>query len=315
MSGKRKWEKIQSKIARIAVWQSLDRKRTITDLSRAIEELIVEGKRPGEGILALARELARQWKVKGRPMLEGIEIERLVLLVALVVVLRRDQELHELTETFRRLFPEEHKKLSGDGSHAEAVRVAPSEASIKLSRKRKYEEKRSRHNRNFFQSIEYQFGGEGEEKWRTSLMSWSGVAYEPTCLDKVLRGGVVGMRQLENFFFGIGRHRLARLVDREDKKRGEYGIRAVAKIAAGLLQERPQKARKRRKPGRPRGEPWLNDVELRARVKSGIERRIVSIAKELLSTDQDKALRWWKSVAEPFLSIVGSSKGSKGVGI
>jgi hypothetical protein len=42
-----------------------------------------------------------------------------------------------------------------------------------------------------------------------------------------------------------------------------------------------------------------------------IEKRIVSIGKELLlsidqdkATDQDKALRWWKEIAEPSVEIV-----------
>ena len=123
------------------------------------------------------------------------------------------------------------------------------------------------------------------------------------------------MLRLEELF-GIGRKRLAKLVDHEDKNRGKYGSRAVGEIMKVLLKEKPRKRRKRRTPGRPRQEPWLNDADLRTRVFCAIEERIVSIGKELLlsidldkATDQDKALRWWKEIAEPFLDIVRRHRG------
>jgi hypothetical protein len=319
MSGKRKWEKwekIQREIARIAISQWEDGKRTIADLSRAIEELFVETKQPGEGILAVARGLARQWKAKGRPLLEGVESERLALLVALVVALQRASKQEELAEKFRRLFPE-LEEAEGQSPHVQAVREASSEASMPAckeqasSRTQRHEEKRRRCHRSLFGSIEYQFGGKGEAERGKSLMGLSGLPYEPKCLDDILLGESVNMRRLEDLFFGIGRKRLAKLVDHEDKNRGKYGSRALGEIMKVLLKEKPRKRRKRRAPGRPRQEPWLNDADLRTRVFCAIEKRIVSIGKELLlsidqdkATDQDKALRWWKEIAEPSVEIV-----------
>ena len=49
MSDKKKRE-LENEIPRLALWQSEDGKRTIADLSCAIEELLVEGKRPGQRV-------------------------------------------------------------------------------------------------------------------------------------------------------------------------------------------------------------------------------------------------------------------------
>jgi len=86
------------------------------------------------------------------------------------------------------------------------------------------------------------------------------------------------MLRLEELF-GIGRKRLAKLVDHEDKKRRKYDYRVVVKIMAALLapEKRPKK-RKRLTPGRPGRLPWLNASDLRSRVLSEIEARINSLS-------------------------------------
>ena len=102
-------KKIKSKEAKKEKNQSEERERTIAELSRAIEQLESGKGQPGEGILAVARELAAQWKIKKRPLFEGLlDNKRLALLVALVVALRED---HRLVARIRRHFPDELKKL------------------------------------------------------------------------------------------------------------------------------------------------------------------------------------------------------------
>ena len=72
---------------------SCEKEITITDLTRAIADLVSRKKKPEdlEGIIAEAQELARHWKVEKRPVLEGYSSQPLVvLLTALVVELRRE---------------------------------------------------------------------------------------------------------------------------------------------------------------------------------------------------------------------------------
>jgi hypothetical protein len=96
--------------------------KTITELFQAIQGLEFDKQQPGEGILADARELAAQWKIKKRPLFEGLlDNKRLVLLVALVVALRED---HRLVARIRTFFPGELEKLSHDSAYEEIAAVA-----------------------------------------------------------------------------------------------------------------------------------------------------------------------------------------------
>jgi hypothetical protein len=166
MSGKRNWEKIESEQAEKEKRQSEKRARTIAELFRAIEQLESSKKQPGEGILADARELAAQWKVKKRPLFEGLlKNNRLALLVALVVALRSS---HQCLENIRRYLPNELENLISASEHRE-FRAFVSALSGTLPEpppKRKYERKRRRWQRSFFNSIEYQFGGGLETEWK-----------------------------------------------------------------------------------------------------------------------------------------------------
>jgi hypothetical protein len=141
--------------------------------------------------------------------------------------------------------------------------------------------------------IEYEFGGDGEAKWRkSSLSGLSHLPYQPSCLDHILRGGVgevkmqpsfwgppiavdtvTNMRRLQ-FLFGIHRDRFPKkLRGRSMGKMIVYDWQALVKIMDALLSE----PRKRAVRGRPRT-LWLSDPDLRNRVLSGIEARINSIS-------------------------------------
>jgi hypothetical protein len=166
MSRKRDWEKIESEQAEKEKRQSEERERTIAELFRAIEQLESSKKQPGEGILADARELAAQWKVKKRPLFEGLlENNRLALLVALVVALRPS---HQCLDKIRRYLPNELENLISASGHRElrALVSALSGTLPKPSPQRKYKRKRRRSQRSFFNSIEYQFGGGLETEWK-----------------------------------------------------------------------------------------------------------------------------------------------------
>jgi hypothetical protein len=149
--------------------------------------------------------------------------------------------------------------------------------------------------------IEYEFGGDGEAKWRKS--SLSGLPYQPSCLDDILRGSVgevkmqpsfrgppiaidtvTNMRRLQ-ILFGIHRDRFPKeLRGRSMGKMIVYDWRDVVKIMGALLSE----PRKRSLRGRPRT-LWLSDPDLRTRVLSGIEARINSISapKEIVTACLD----------------------------
>jgi hypothetical protein len=294
--------------------ESEARRKAIPELTHAIEELVSGRKKSEEleGIIAEAKTLARQWKdphsakhPKDRlPLFDGTTPNRTFLLVGLVVALRED---HRLLARIRRYFPGELEKLKSAYADIEAQFLAWLESSRpERGRKRKYEWKRRRWRRGDKGEMEQQFGR------YTSALSTSPalsplLSHRDDCLDEIFYGGGVNMLRLEELF-GIGRHRLAELVDREDKKRGKYGHRAVGEIMNALLKEH-RKKQKQSTPGAPR-KPWLNnDADLRTRVLCGIERRITSIGTELLKIDRDKAFQWWKEIAEPFLSIVRRYRG------
>ena len=262
--------------------------KTIADLKHAIKELVSGRKRPEEleGIIAEAKTLARDWTnphsaqnpKDRRPLFDGTCNDRTLLLAGLVVALSRD---HELVARIRRHFPGELEKLSRDSSYADAAAVASACPSTRPepAPKRKYERKRRRWRRGDKGEIERQFGRYTSAVSTPSALSpfLLPVPYPADCLDEIFCGGGVNMLRLEELF-GIERHRLAKLVDHEDKKRRKYGHRAVVKIMDASLTKGPRKKRKRSTPGRPRQLPWLNDPDLRTRVFSGVEARINSIS-------------------------------------
>ena len=270
---------------------------TIADLRGAIEDLVLRGKQPGEGIMIEARQLAREWKVKGRPLFDGSMTNTVLLLVALVAALKRE---HELLEQIRRHLPVELEELQGAILHAQMREIGEALARTQAKPKRwqPFEEKRRRWHRNFYNSIEYQYGGGLVADLRKSaalgglrddVLQWLGA----TCLDDVFRGDALGkvttrvnfyggplmvvatrtnMQSLEDLFFGIGRKRLAKLLSGKKKRR--YW-RDVIQIMAGLLKERPRKRRRKSKPG-PARRVWPNDEDVRERVLKGIEARLKS---------------------------------------
>jgi hypothetical protein len=145
--------------------------------------------------------------------------------------------------------------------------------------------------------IEYEFGGEGEAKWRkSSLPGALDEPYEPTCLDDILLGGVGEVKMLPSFWpgqppiavdtrvnmrrlqelFGMHRNRFPK--NPPHRRTGReilYDWRGVVKIMDALLSE----PRERKKPtqGAPR-RLWLSDPDLRTRVLSRIAARINSLS-------------------------------------
>jgi hypothetical protein len=157
--------------------------------------------------------------------------------------------------------------------------------------------------------IEYEFGGDAEAKWRKS--SLTGLPYQPSCLDDILRGGVgevktqpsllglppitvdtvTNMRRLQELF-GMHRNRFPKkLPPRPMGREKVYDWCAVKKIMDALLSERCG-PRKRSVRGRPRT-LWLSDPDLRKRVLSGIEARInsISVPKEIATAFLDLVRR------------------------
>jgi hypothetical protein len=317
MSGKRNWEKIEREQSEKEKSQSEERERTIAELFRAIEQLESSKKQPGEGILADARELAAQWKVKKRPLFEGLlENNRLALLVALVVALRSS---HQCLEKTRRYFPNELENLISTSGHRE-FRAFVSALSGTLPEpppNRKYERKRRRWRWGDKGEIERQFGKD------TSAVS-TPFAYPADCLDDVFAGAGVNMLRLEELFGMDGKRFPEELRSFKDGTKRLYDCRAVVKIMPFLLSERLRE--KRKGPGRPKA-LWLSDPDLLTRALSGIEARRKGIANVLLSialekadfsklTDKELALvrtvfehfrgyaEWQKKIADPFLAVV-----------
>ena len=256
-------ERVKSQVEKEKIESA--RRKAIPDLTRAIEELVSGRKKPQEleGIIAEAKTLAQQWKDPSsakhlkdrRPLFDGTSSNVAFLLAALVVALRRD---HELLEPIRRRFPDELDNLSSAVCHAELRELGEALASTrpKPTSRQAYERERRKWHRNFYNSIEYQFGGEREADLRKSGLTgllgladplWARMS-PPTCLDDIFAGVAVNMQRLEDLFFGIDRHRLSELVSERNRiKRGRevrYDYRAVAEIMGNLLKE-PRKKRKR----------------------------------------------------------------------
>jgi hypothetical protein len=250
--------------------------KTIADLKRAIEELLSRWKKPQEleGIIAEAKVLVQQWKIKEssgrrRPLFDDTVNPTTLLLAALVVVLRRD---HELVEQMRRHFANELENLSFRSRWADftqGVEAWSRALQLKLTRSQKYERKRGRTPK--IGLIEQEFGG--------NLLLYAFLrskAIEPTCLDEIFVGGTVNMLRLVELF-GIERHRLSRLAS-GPREKNRFGWRSIVKIMDALLSEKLRQKRNVATAGRPPRMPWLNDRDLRMRVLTGIEARINTLS-------------------------------------
>jgi len=250
----------------------------IADLSRAIEDLVLRHKQPGEGIMIEARQLAREWKVKGCPLFDGSTTKTALLLLALVAALKRE---HELLEQIRRHLPVELEELQGAVLYAQMREIGEALAGeqSKPTPRQVSEKKRGKWHRSFRNSIEYQYGGALVADLRKyaapgglsdKVLQWFGA----TCLDDVFAGRPVNMHTLEDLFFGIDRKGLGKIL-RGGKKKRRYDFANVIQIMGKLLKERRRKKRKGSKPG-PQRQIWLNDRDLREQVLKGIEARLNS---------------------------------------
>jgi hypothetical protein len=252
-------------------------------------ELALEGlesrKKPEEALLVEARVLMREWKGgDGRPLYGCYEgNDRLVLLFGLVALQRREARLLEGdSETLRaigRHFSWDLKALRVEALMADLLAAQGVTSRPKRGRREKYERtKRRRGSRNYRNSIEYQFGGEGEEAWKKCYPLWGSKmfgayapAYQPVCLDEVFKGHPLNMVGLEELF-NMERHRLYRLFPEKPPlfDGGPYDYRVVFRIVPRLLKEK-QKRRGARK------RLWLSGPSLRVRVLRGMEARLMSL--------------------------------------
>jgi hypothetical protein len=264
------------------------RSKLITDLRRGIEELTLRSKKPEEleGLVADAKALAQEWKVKEssgakRPLFDDTARPTTLLLAALAVALRRD---YDLIEQIRRHFLDQLEELISKSSFAEGLALASTWARAQPAPKpwQKYErEQRSKWHRSFFGSIEYQFGGglEADFRKRNLLLALSNppayttmLSQSQDCLDEVFGGEPVKTQKLEELF-GMERHQLPKLLRGFERR---YTFLAVTRSMDFFLKKKPRISRKKTTPGRPRREPWLNNYDLRLRVLRGIEARINS---------------------------------------
>ena len=274
--------------------QALADAATIADLKDAIEVLISHRKKPQEleGIMAEAKVLVQKWKIKEpsgrwRPLFDDIVNPTTLLLAALVVELSRD---HELVKHIREHFPSELDELYYNSGIAFILKSA---SNRKLTAREESELKRRATLWSDVGLIEYEFGGAAEAERQKPLSALYGLPYQPTCLDDIFAGGSVKMHDSEGemFFigtthripkpglrslFGMNRHRLGEILQGGRKKR-RYDWRDVVNIMDSLLGVEPRRKCKKAKPGRPRQMPWLNDADLRSRVRSAIKARLTSI--------------------------------------
>jgi hypothetical protein len=307
-----------------------DNSKIIGDLTRAVEQLLTRDKKPQEleGIIAEARQLARQWKHNKRALFEGYYDNSLIqLLAALVLALK---QYYELLEPVLRRFPDEFKRLVYANSDefiksllgadysmlapklqelVDALRPQP--LSPKQKSKRKFDQKRWRRGN---VGIEWDFGGAKEEWLRKSTLFPSDPTCKaiaaptsplvdpksgltkflmPTCLDDIFVGSDVSMVTLQDLF-QMERHQLLKKHYERFKKqlpcvkRGRYDYHAVVEILRALVSER----RKSRKPKGRRPRPGLSKPDVRTRVLSGIEVRI----------DSFPGIR--QDIAQAFLAVV-----------
>jgi hypothetical protein len=252
----------------------------IAELISAVQRFVLHRIRPEDGILIEARQLAGRWKLAGQSVFGSSTQDLTLLLAGLIVAMRRDHEVFALIRQHR---PEELDKLIRESSDAEIQTLTsePPSTQPTLTAKQRYEIKRGKRNRAFTRSIEHQFGGglEAQVDWQTRLLPLLGpTAYKDklrrsqTCLDHVFAGGSVNTLRLEELFW-LDRHRFAEALRGFHKRQFNYV--AVTKIMDFLLKE--QRLTKRKKSGRPRRKPWLDDPQVRRRVLMGIEARINSL--------------------------------------
>jgi hypothetical protein len=255
----------------------------IAELFSAVQNLVVHGIRPREGIMIEARQLANRLKFMGRPLFDSSTGDLTLLLAALFVACRKDHELLELLRRHRR---EELDKLIRESSDAETQALASDRFSTQstLTPKQRQEQKRRKWNRVFSRSIEYQFGGGLEDQldWRTLLLPLLGpgprenmLRRSQTCLDGIFAGETVNTLKLEELFW-MDRRRFAEPLRRFQKRPLNY--LAVTEITDFLLSEKRRTKRKRSGRGRSPRPPWLNERAVRMRVLKGIEARINSFS-------------------------------------
>jgi hypothetical protein len=240
-----------------------------------------------EGVIADAKALVQQWEIKNpsglwRPLFDDTTQPKTVLLAALVVALRPD---HNLVERIHRHFPDQLEELRSKSSYATAVAIASAQMHAQLPPKawQKYErDHRRKWRRNFFKSIEYQFGGRFEADFRNQnlLLALSNprayatmLSESQDCLDDIFAAKTINMQKLQDLF-GMERHQLSKPLRGLETRL--YTYVAVATCMDFFLKQNPRIRRKKTTPGRSRREPWLNDTDLRLRVLRGIEARINS---------------------------------------
>jgi hypothetical protein len=166
--------------------------KAIEDLARAIEELASRSKKTDEleGIMAEARVLVQEWKIKEpsghrRPLFDDTVSPITLLLAALVTALRRD---HEFVEQIRRHCPNELEKLRHESSWADAVAVMEASAGTqsKPTSGQKYEWKRRTFHRGKIGLIELEFGSALDARIQESVLLLGPTpAIPPACLDDV----------------------------------------------------------------------------------------------------------------------------------
>jgi hypothetical protein len=262
---------------------------TIRDLLRAVEQWQLKKEKPGEGIMAAAKELARQWKKKKQSLFAGYDSNLIQLLAALVVALR---PYYEVLEPVRRRYPELFKQVRRASAGASVrdwalyLKGAPPEKlpqeakelrdilwpqprPLTREQKRKRKHEFGRHLPYGAGAIERQFGSAEEAELQDP-----GVEF---WLDEVFLEKPVTMIRLQQLF-GIARKQLVAVHLRAFKHRlpcaedGSYDWHAVLEILEALL--RPQRRRRR---GRPRVS-WLSEPKKRTRVLRAIEVRLKSIS-------------------------------------
>src|SRR5262249_1092149 len=136
---------------------------TISELCKAVEELVSRRKRPEEfeGLIDEAKALASECKdpcsakhpKDRRPLFDGTSTPTNVLLAALVLALRRD---YERVKTIRRYLPGRFEALCEESEWAWLRQIADSWPESALKGTGKYELKRRASRRNFLNSVEYQ---------------------------------------------------------------------------------------------------------------------------------------------------------------
>jgi len=209
-------------------------------------------------------------------------------------------------ELIRAYYPEKLDNLSSASVFA-ALQPLIEKLCAEEKPNKEWERKRGRYRR----LIECEFGGDAEANLRkSSLFGLSGLPYQPSCLDDILRGGVGEVKMQPSFFgppiavdtvtnmrrlqdlFGMHRDRFPK--EPRGRRMGTkivYDWCAVLKIMDTLLSERCER-RKRSVRGRPRT-LWLSHPDLCNRVLSGIKARInsISVPKEIATAFLDLVRR------------------------